>query len=361
MENKGIVSVIIPAYNAEKKIEAAVQSVLQQTYPFLECIVVDDGSQDKTGMLLDEMAKKEKRLQVCHKENGGVSQARNCGLSMAQGEYIAFLDSDDWMEPDMLEALLQAMYNGNAQLAVCGYTIHQNGKETAYSMDQLAVFEGDGTSAVIGKAEGEDAGKSPSAVFEELVVQYYMNAVWNKLYRKELIDFTFEPDISLGEDFRFNLYYMEHVTQMALRKGTLYHYVRDDSGHSLTSQMPEDRLYVVRENFGRAIALYEKWGGSDGKKLRDSCARQCLAVLAGLSRMEGSSWKKRRQIIQECFSDAFLWRCLKEYRPDEAVLKLLLFALRRRPAGLINLFHAFLCVGLRKSRDTGKEKERANQ
>ena len=108
-----LVSVIIPAYHIEDYIGRCLDSIISQTYKNLELIVVDDGSRDRTGEILDDYVKKDPRMKVVHKKNGGLASARNAGLTIAKGEYIVFVDSDDWIELNMLEELLEKANNGN--------------------------------------------------------------------------------------------------------------------------------------------------------------------------------------------------------------------------------------------------------
>lgn len=101
------ISVIVPVYNAESTIRRCVDSILAQTFTDFECLLIDDGSKDQSGEICDEYAEKDRRIRVFHKENGGVSSARNMGLDNAKGEWITFVDSDDWIEPDMVEKLVK--------------------------------------------------------------------------------------------------------------------------------------------------------------------------------------------------------------------------------------------------------------
>lgn len=118
---KKLVSVIIPAYNIEKYIGRCLDSVLSQIYENLEIIIVDDGSSDGTGKILDDYEKRDSRIKVIHKENGGVSSARNKGLDMAVGDYIGFVDGDDIIAPEMYETLVKLLEEEDADIAHCGY------------------------------------------------------------------------------------------------------------------------------------------------------------------------------------------------------------------------------------------------
>ena len=115
------ISIIIPAYNVGSLIERTIQSICNQTYQNLEIIIVDDGSTDNTPSIIDELAKKDERIKVIHKQNGGVTSARLCGIENATGEYIGFCDGDDLVEPEMYEVLLQNAKKYNADISHCGY------------------------------------------------------------------------------------------------------------------------------------------------------------------------------------------------------------------------------------------------
>lgn len=126
---KDLISVIIPVYKVEKYLDRCVESVVNQTYKNLEIILVDDGSPDNCPQMCDEWAKKDKRIKVIHKENGGVSSARNLGLEQATGNYIAFVDSDDWLDLTMYEELVKSATETNADMVFCKIKrVFQNGK-----------------------------------------------------------------------------------------------------------------------------------------------------------------------------------------------------------------------------------------
>ena len=111
-----MISVIVPVYNVEKYLEECIESIINQTHSDIEIILVDDGSKDNSGALCDEYASKDSRIRVIHKENGGLSDARNCGMRAAKGEIISFVDSDDYLSPFFLEIMYEAMMNGNCDI-----------------------------------------------------------------------------------------------------------------------------------------------------------------------------------------------------------------------------------------------------
>lgn len=123
------ISIIVPVYNVEKYLTKCIDSITNQTYKDLEIILVDDGSTDNSGQICDQYAKKDNRIKVIHKENGGLSDARNVGIKNSTGEYLSFIDSDDYIDKDMIECLYNAITNANSDIAVCGkYIEEETGK-----------------------------------------------------------------------------------------------------------------------------------------------------------------------------------------------------------------------------------------
>ena len=139
-----LISVIVPVYKVEKYLNQCIESVLAQTYQNLEIILVDDGSPDRSGEICEEYAKKDTRIRVLHKSNGGLSTARNTGLQIISGAYIAFLDSDDYLAPDMYETLYRELIENDADIAVCGFVkIFEDGHtEIENAFEKKELFSG---------------------------------------------------------------------------------------------------------------------------------------------------------------------------------------------------------------------------
>ena len=116
-----MVTAVVPIYNVEKYLPSCVESILAQTYQNLEIVLVDDGSPDRCGRICDEYAQKDVRIRVIHKENGGLSSARNAGIEACRSEYITFVDSDDFLVADMIEKLLKAAQNEEADIVACRF------------------------------------------------------------------------------------------------------------------------------------------------------------------------------------------------------------------------------------------------
>ncbi len=195
---KPLISVIIPVYEVEKYLKRAVDSVLGQTYRNLEIILVDDGSPDQCPAICDAYAAKEARIRVIHKENGGLSDARNAGLDIAGGDYIAFLDSDDYYAPFFIEVLYEQLIKQNAQVALCRYEV----------TEETDVAKGPDFSSYLARYRD---GQVDCRVYdrrEMLCNQYdalcsdatYFIVAWNKLYKASLWKGVRFPKGKIHED-----------------------------------------------------------------------------------------------------------------------------------------------------------------
>ena len=134
IDESPLISIIIPVYNVAPFLSQCIQSVLDQTYTHLEVIIVDDGSTDESPAICDKFAKLDTRIKVIHKKNGGLSDARNAGLDIASGDFIGFVDSDDWIENDMYETLYNLLNKYQADISACAHYIE-------YGTKTKAVFE----------------------------------------------------------------------------------------------------------------------------------------------------------------------------------------------------------------------------
>lgn len=136
-----LISVIVPVYKVEQYLEKCVNSITAQTYSNLEIILVDDGSPDKCGDICDSLAEKDKRIKVIHKMNGGLSSARNAGIDIATGQYIGFVDSDDFIEPEMYEKLLKLIKQEGTKLAVCAVNyVYEDGKKNEETIARSKLY-----------------------------------------------------------------------------------------------------------------------------------------------------------------------------------------------------------------------------
>ncbi|MDE6031073.1 MAG: glycosyltransferase [Oscillospiraceae bacterium] len=210
MNDKPLISVIVPMYNCEKYIAKCIESLSAQTYDNLEIIIVDDGSEDRSGEICRELASEDKRIKFIRQDNGGISSARNKGFNCASGEWVSFCDSDDHFEPDMLDYLLSAAMKHNADIVQCGVIMeYGNGKSvTAYSPEQTMVADG------LHSAETD---------FLKNLGKY----VHSKLFRRELLEgMSFNIKYSVGEDFLFSVEAALAAKKIVLESKPKYHYVQ---------------------------------------------------------------------------------------------------------------------------------------
>ena len=197
-----MVSIIVPVYNVEQYLCQCIDSLLAQTYRETEIILVDDGSPDHCGDICDSYAEQDPRIRVIHQENAGVSAARNAGLSIARGEYIGFVDPDDWITPGMYGRLLECIENYNADIAVCGYTYCS---ETG---------EPDETRPYVYRPE-ECLDRKEAMRRMADIPPSLRHVVWNKLFRLELVrGIRFPEDFRSSEDVVF-------LTDCLLKAGTV--------------------------------------------------------------------------------------------------------------------------------------------
>lgn len=216
MDN-GIVSVIIPVYQAEKYLSRCISSVLNQTYKNLEILLIDDGSTDKSLHICKEMAQTDLRIRVFHHENAGVAATRNLGLDEAKGEFIYFLDSDDRIDSNTLSAMVLSMTEHHAQLCICGF---QYVEETGCKK------HGFPTDCKVDKSEFMDQ------YFWDLYENSVLFNIGTKLYRRSIIEeagLRFHTDMVVYEDIRFCLEYVDKVQQIYLQGKPYYDYLMDNS------------------------------------------------------------------------------------------------------------------------------------
>lgn len=243
-----LISVVVPVYNVEDVLHFCIDSILNQTYKDFELILVDDGSTDKSGKICDEYADQDSRIRVFHKENGGVSSARNVGIDNANGEYICFVDSDDCVHTNFLEKMYTTMIAQRAKLVVCGYEVVQNGvilEKRKYSELEIDFV-------------------SRKNVYN-LVNKTMYSAPWCKLFLKEIIikhNIRFQEDLSLGEDMVFNFAYTDYISEIFILNLSLYKYIIDNN-NSLLRRYRKDLLSDYQKMDKYLYEYLDKWAVSD--------------------------------------------------------------------------------------------------
>ena len=203
-----LISVIVPVYNVEDYIEKCLDSIINQTYNNLQIIIVDDGSPDDSGKICDDYAKKDSRITVLHKENGGVSFARNIGLQNATGNWVTFVDSDDWIKNDYIEQLLKIAKQDNADVVLCGYN----------RVNNTARQE-------INATGGKDTFSLSEYLIKTLNPQTGFGFCHMKLIKKDCIqNLRFDENLVVGEDALFNMQLSKNIKKAVFYKKALYNY-----------------------------------------------------------------------------------------------------------------------------------------
>lgn len=216
------VSIIIPVYNAEPYLRRCVESILGQEYMDYELLLIDDGSRDGSGAICDEYSARDARVRVIHKENEGVSAARNLAIDNAKGTYLQFVDSDDWITPDATKLLVRAAEENGCDLVISDF-YRVSGERVSPKGD----IEEDG---VLTKEEF-------AAHMMENPADFYYGVLWNKLYRRSIVQehrLRMNADISWCEDFMFNLEYIRYGERFCALRAPVYYYVKRKG--SLVSQ-----------------------------------------------------------------------------------------------------------------------------
>lgn len=244
------VSVIIPVYNAEKYIRKSLTNYLMQTYEDIEFIIIDDGSTDKTPEICDEFARENKKIKVFHQNNQGVSAARNFGLKRANGNYIAFFDTDDFVDENMVDAMINQIKLTKADIACCGISMvleKQDGK-LLQQYDQKP-------SDKVTYYEGHDYIKNNIVEIWENAIPY--NVV-NKIYKKSLlsnnkIEFS---NLTLGEDLEFNSKVLGVCDKIVMLPECFYKYVRDREG-AATAKYINNWFQIRLDEHIRILKFFE--------------------------------------------------------------------------------------------------------
>ena len=229
--DKVLISVVVPVYKVEQYLEKCVNSITAQTHSNLEIILVDDGSPDKCGDICDSLAEKDKRIRVIHKSNGGLSSARNAGIDTASGQYIGFVDSDDFIEPDMYEKLLRLIKNDGTELAVCAVNyIYEDGKKmnkpllgTNYTFDFY------------------------HAIIEMNTHRLFDMGAWSKLYHKRLFDDLRFPVGKLSEDYYIMFKIFDRAQSVSYLDTPCYNYLQRGNSITRNTKINHDHEYAAKE------------------------------------------------------------------------------------------------------------------
>ena len=292
------VSVIVPAYNAEKTLERALSSILAQTLKQIEVIVVDDGSRDATREIARKFSAQDSRVRVIEKDvNEGLSAARNSGIAAATGEYIGFVDSDDWIEPDMMSKMYEG--SGGADITVCGIyhdSFGESGTLAVSTRDQT------GTDCIV--RERSEVIRWAARLDRARLFAY----TCNKLYRRERIEKSgiFFEQQTLIEDYLFNCRIWQQLQSLALIDGCYYHYIKF-SQEALTQKFLPNYFEIITQRYLLMRDLFVEEGLFDGEYRGIICSMHIKHVLAGMVKncgeKSGYTPRQQKEKIREILHD----------------------------------------------------------
>lgn len=234
------ISVIVPIYNVEEYLERCIKTIINQTYKDLEIILVDDGSTDSSGKICDNYAKKDNRIVVIHKKNGGLSDARNAGIDKSTGKYLYFIDSDDYIELNMLEDLYHNCVDNSCEIAISNKFIEYDEKNFYEQKSILADKVADSIEAL-----------------ELLLLSD--PAIWNKLFLKDLFNNIRFPKGKLYEDIITTPFLFEKAKRVYFNSNSYYHYIQRNNSivHKKFSLKKMDYAYNAKELYNLILKKYD--------------------------------------------------------------------------------------------------------
>lgn len=291
-----LISIIVPVYNTYPPfLEKCIGSLILQGYSNVEIIIVDDGSDTEIAQLCDELALRDKRIKVFHKNNGGVSSARNLGLKMSLGEYVTFVDSDDWVEDDFLTTLVSGVREESTDLSISGilYEYETNKtslkdikseRKTRYCYEKKEVY---------------------SAILHSKDIGGYL---WNKLFRKELITNSIDEKLHYCEDFVFVATYAENIQKAIYINKKTYHY-RQDIGNATGNYTYNSRILTLLDAYKKLKAIYARQCPKELSVIEKNLLKNALNLRARYIVCH-SSVPKEYEIIKSTIKE-YLWRVLK--------------------------------------------------
>ena len=322
MDKQGVkISIIMPVYKVEEYVGKAIESIQAQTLTDWEFLIVDDGTPDKSGEICDEYAKNDKRIQVIHKENGGAPSARNLAIDMATGEYMYFLDSDDWAEETMLEDMYNLAKRDNAQLVVAGFYIDTYCGEEGYITDDYAVED-----AVY--SDKESFRKNAYKLFDKNLLY----TPWNKLYEsKYILENKLYFPTTFWDDFPFNVSIVKNVERVTVTSKQYYHFLRARTESETAAYRPG--MYEKREEeHGWMLGLYREWNVKD-EASKEMIARRYVERFVGCvenitnPKCEMTKSEKKQE-IKKMLANPNLTKMLKVAKPRSVYMRMLLIPIK---------------------------------
>lgn len=331
------ISVIIPAYNVAEYLDTCLESIEAQTFPDFEVLIVDDGSTDATPQKCDAWASRDQRFIALHKTNGGVSSARNYGLDRAQGQYICFVDGDDYVESRWLELLISTATEYSAEITFCGYKTDAYEHSAYTTIGERPHFSFHTDSNVEFKSH-----------FPELSEHFYIYPPWNKMYSADFIrqcNARFPEGIAVGEDSLFNFpLYMESASTACVPE-SLYHYVVRDS--SASSSFNERWFPDRRKVYERLHSAILAWDHAAYEEFANQFIYQVGVISSSLYTVRPKMpAKKRNDTLRMILDDPMVNHAITHAQPNTSRNKITFACLRTHSLIALKIYSS--AIGLVK-------------
>ena len=330
----------MPVYNVEQYVGKTIESVLNQTLDEIEFFAVDDGSPDNSGKICDEYAKKDSRLKVIHKKNGGAPEARNVAIEQAKGKYMYFIDSDDWIEDDYLERMYEMAEKNNAECVITGFFMeyYQNDKYITYS------------------TECDDKVYTKEK-FRMNAYKYLNNSLlslpWNKLYKSErVLKENIRFPKTKWDDHHFNMDFFMNVETVVLSSIKKYHWYRSRKGSETMINYSDPNMFNKRkEHYEHILKLYKHWDFIDEKSIDSiSCYYvgrlfQCIQELADNKNISITNKKNK---VKEILNDEYTINALKKAKSLSKKFKVLVIPMKLHSTNISLLFGKIVSIVRKK-------------
>lgn len=323
------VSVIVPVYNVETDLINCIESILKQTYSEWELWLIDDGSTDNSPQLCDEFADKDERIHVIHKTNGGVSSARNIGLDCATGEYVLFVDSDDYLESNAIERLVEAAVQTDADTVLCGFTYRIVGDSSNTENLPDAYFEGTNEELV-------------ETCFAEIFGKDLINPPWNKLIKRDMLmqhELKFNLDFSILEDLSFSIQVLGCSRKITILKESLYNYVYKQQNNLVHKFHPN--FYEALLYFDDCMQRYQVCTSNEEiDSVRcDFFCRKVLMYLRKIYNFAEYNNKKKFSELKRICSDGRLQQNACKFKLKDRKKRLAYFCIRHRLYRVLHMLY----------------------
>lgn len=279
-DKKPIISVIVPVYNSELFLEKCINSITTQSYANLEIVLIDDGSTDGSVALCDSYGEKDERIKVVHQKNSGVSKSRNNGLDLITGSYVTFVDSDDWIEPSMIEELYDALCRYKADFSECAYYKNKGSSEESELRYDIETF------------------LTKEQLMKDILSGKAMSVVWGKLYKKSIFDDGIRfPNNRVYEDTRIVPEIGDRCTSSVYLSRALYHYLLHEKSitHTITMRNSIDFWLAHKELYDCYSYRYEEY--------KVLCVNNCLIAAMWVLSQADSVYESQNQNIGDILRD----------------------------------------------------------